>query len=403
MAGASERIGAGEAEADAASGRISVCFFFAAQLHQVMHAAPIAIALSRDPHFAVHIVAATAEHLALARDLAAGSDAGPIGYEIVGGRLFARAARLGDASIPPKLLTLAFAAPRLKRFDAIVVPERTSLLLKRMGLGGIPFIHTTHGVGDRAVGYDRRIRGFDLVLLAGEKQRRRMAEAGLIREGCYAVVGYPKFDAVAATASGPKMRYPFAQRRPVVLYNPHCDRALSSWETMGDTIIRRFAAGSRYNLILAPHIKLFDGRKQAAKDLRSRFANHPAVHIDLDSRRLVDMTYPRMADIYLGDVSSQVYEFLDRPRPCLFLDAHGADWRGDPNYAHWRYGPVIRSADGIVEAVDRAVAEHGDYRAAQQEGLRETFDDRGGRPSERAAAAIAGFLLARDRGRRAGG
>ncbi len=373
-----------------------VGFFFNAQLHQVMHAAPIAIALSRDPRFAVHIVAATPEHVALARDLAAGADAGPIGFEVAGGRPLAAAARLGGASIPPKLLTLALAARRLARFDAIVVPERTSLLLRRMGLAGIPFIHTTHGVGDRAVGYERRIREFDLVLLAGDKQRRRMLEAGVIREGAYAVVGYPKFDAVAFAAASARTFYPFAERRPTVLYNPHSAASLSSWGTMGPPVLRQFAADPRYNLIFAPHVKLFDGRKRAADALFAAFGRYANIHLDPGSRRSVDMTYTTMADVYLGDVSSQVYEFLGRPKPCLFLDAHRTDWRGDPNYAHWRYGPVLRSADRIVDAVDRAVDGHRAYVAAQEAGLRDTFDDAGddagGRPSARAAAAIAEFL-----------
>ncbi|WP_375427563.1 CDP-glycerol glycerophosphotransferase family protein [uncultured Sphingomonas sp.] len=380
--------------------RRRVGFFFNAQLHQVMHAAPTAIALSRDTRFAVHIVAATHEHLELARDLAAGADAGPIDYALARGRMSA-AARPGRASIPPKLLTLALAARGLARFDAIVVPERTSLLLKWMGLGRIPFIHTTHGAGDRAVGYERRIRRFDLVLLAGDKQRRRMLEAGVIREGGYAVVGYPKFDAVRFAAATARTAYPFAERRPTVLYNPHSAGSLSSWERWGASILRQFAADRRYNLIFAPHVKLFEGKRRPAEKLIGDHAGHGNIHLDVGSRRSVDMTYTAMADIYLGDVSSQIYEFLSRPKPCLFLDAHGAEWRDDPNYAHWRYGPVLRTADGIVDAIDRAVERHPDYVAAQEAGLAETFDNTsdgaGALPSERAAAAIAEFLLRPER------
>ena len=64
---------------------------------------------------------------------------------------------------------------------------------------------------------------------------------------------------------------------------------------------------------------------------------------------------------------------------------------------------VLAAVMWIVEAVDRAARDHGEYRAAQEEGLRETFDDRGGRPSERAAEAIAAFLLTRNQGGRTGG
>lgn len=379
-------------DAPTSSRRCRVCFFFNAQIHQVMHAAPTAIALSRDPRFEVHIVAATDEHLALARDLASKTDAGPVGFEVFGKRLLAAAARIGRASIPPKLLTLACAARHLARFDAIVVPERTSLLLRRMGLSGATFIHTTHGVGDRAIGYERRIREFDLVLLAGDKQKRRMLEAGVIREGGYAVVGYPKFDAVELAAAA-RTAHLFAERRPTVLYNPHCSAALSSWKEVGESVLRQFAGDPRYNLIFAPHMKLFDGRPREAARLLDAYRNNPNIHIDLGSRRSVDMSYTATADIYLGDVSSQVYEFLNRPKPCLFLNAHGAIWENDPNYAHWRYGPVLRSADRLIDAVDQAAAGHAAYVDAQEHGLRDTFDHRGDRPSTRAARAIADFMM----------
>ena len=39
------------------------------------------------------------------------------------------------------------------------------------------------------------------------------------------------------------------------------------------------------------------------------------------------MAYTQRADIYLGDVSSQVYEFLLNPRPCVFLNPRRFDWR----------------------------------------------------------------------------
>src|SRR3546814_11985302 len=64
------------------------------------------------------------------------------------------------------------------------------------------------------------------------------------------------------------------------------------------------------------------------------------VMIDLASDRLFDMSYTSGADIYLGDVSSQVYGFLATPRPCLFLDTHGVDWEGDPDYLFWMPGDV---------------------------------------------------------------
>lgn len=100
------------------------------------------------------------------------------------------------------------------------------------------------------------------------------------------------------------------------------------------------------------------------------------------------MTYTQRADLYLGDVSSQVYEFLRTPKPCLFLNASGADWREDPSYQHWLYGQVLDSVDHLGDAIDQAFATHNDYRQAQIEGIAETFDVQNTPTSERAAQTI---------------
>lgn len=372
---------------------VQVCFFLNAQMHQMMHALPIAFALSQDPRFAVHVLAPTAAHLDQARAMALRGQAGPIRYRRIGGDWLEGIGRLFGGSIPPKLLTLAAARFGLSGFDAIVLPERTSLLLRRLGLGHLRWIHTTHGAGDRAVGMDPRIRQFDYVLLAGEKQRRRMLEAGLVREGGYGVIGYPKLDAVALAPPRPPL---FANDRPIVLYNPHCSARLSSWPAMGETILRQLAGDPRWNLIVAPHVKLFDqrGERRRAQRLLAEFANCPNIHIDLGSDRSIDMSYTAMADLYLGDVSSQVYEFILRPRPCLFLNAHGADWQADANYAHWHFGRVLGDVAGLPQALDRAMAEHEAlFLPAQRHGLADTFDLGAETSSVRAARALGEFLL----------
>src|SRR3546814_16180386 len=91
------------------------------------------------------------------------------------------------------------------------------------------------------------------------------------------------------------------------------------------------------------------------------------VMIDLASYRLFDMSYTSGADIYLGDVSSQVYEFLATPRPCLFLDAHGVDWEGDPDYLFWTLGDVVSDLAKLPGALEQAPARHPLYADAQRE------------------------------------
>ena len=79
------------------------------------------------------------------------------------------------------------------------------------------------------------------------------------------------------------------------------------------------------------------------------------IHIDLGGRASTTMAYTNRADIYLGDVSSQFYEFISRPRPCVFLNAHDVQWAGDSNYASWRAGPVISDPGELGRALRDAI------------------------------------------------
>ena len=102
------------------------------------------------------------------------------------------------------------------------------------------------------------------------------------------------------------------------------------------------------------------------------------------------------ADIYLGDASSQVYEFLLHPRPCVFLDSHRTDWQGDPNFAHWHTGEVIGDPAELGPALARAEELHQSrYRAAQEQLFAESFDLDGRPSSERAAEVIAALAVRR--------
>lgn len=350
-----------------------------------------AVEMARMQGYEVHVASPSEGHIAYARRLAALLGGAPIHFDIVSPALLTFFRKRSGRSVPPKLLGLAAVARYLKGFDAIAVPERTTVQLKQAGVRGPLYIHLDHGAGDRAAGFDRRIRHFDMVLMAGEKHRERLGREGLIRRGDHAVVGYPKFDAADAIRDADWD--PFGNGRPIVLYNPHfC--ALGSWERFGVPLLEAFAAQDRYNLIVAPHVRMLDSKAKRARwrALTDQFAGHRHMLLDPGSDRAIDMTYTSMADVYVGDVSSQVYEFLRAPKPCLFLDAQGIDWQQDENYGHWRFGPVARSAADLVGAIDDAVATHGAYRTVQIEGFRETFALDEASPSRRAAAAISTWL-----------
>ena len=271
------------------------------------------------------------------------------------------------------------------------MPEWTSLILKRI-LPRTRFIWTGHGAGDRAVGFAKRIRRFDFVLIAGTKIEQRLRQNGLIKDGRYATGIYAKFDLIRSLERKPL----FANDRPTILYNPHFRPGLSSWPKWGRSVLDQLARSDRYNVIFAPHIRLFD---PPTPEKYAEFADYvalPNVKSDLGSMASADMTYVEAADLYVGDVSSQVAEFLIRPRPCLFLNAHGAAWKGDPNYLFWELGPVVDDITDLGPALEQAFATHDRYRERQMAYVEETFGPIGVPTAPKGADAIVDYL-SRDR------
>jgi CDP-glycerol glycerophosphotransferase (TagB/SpsB family) len=284
--------------------------------------------------------------------------------------------------------------------DVLVVAEKTSLILKsRYGLKNLKIIHTRHGAGDRAIGFDKASAGFDHVLVSGRKIRDRLvAEAG-VDPATISIVGYPKFD---LPSSGVSAVHPLIDDgRPVALYNPHVSPHLSSWYAMGRDVLDWFVEHDDHHLIFAPHVMLFERpfvltidkfRVDRPGRIEERYLRAPNIHIDLGSRASTTMAYTQRADIYLGDASSQVYEFLLRPRPCIFLNPHGLPWKGDPNFAHWRAGQVIDRVSELGAALDTAHAQHRSrYAAVQRELFDDSFDLDDQPSSVRAARAVARF------------
>ncbi|NNM77743.1 hypothetical protein HJG53_12575 [Sphingomonas sp. ID1715] len=376
------------------------------QIHQIAHSLPIAIALL--PHAEV-VLAATSEKLAneIRR---IGAAAGHPWLSPLRLGLSSRTSRLleqglGRALPARKLLVYRDNLEFFETLDALVVTERTSLMLKtRYGLSDLPIILADHGAGDRKIGFGREASRFDHILAAGPKIRDRLIGEAGVEPARITITGYPKFDLRRLAPA----TLPFAASgRPAVLYNPHVSPHLSSWFTQGRRVLDFFLASDRYNLIFAPHVMLFERRWALSidrlriarpRDLDRRYFQAPNIHIDLGSPASTDMSYTDAADIYLGDVSSQIYEFLRRPRPALFLNAHHVSYDGDPNYAHWRAGPVISDAAELESGLRAASEEHAPrYASVQRELFDYTFDVQDEPSSARGARAILDYLSRRGR------
>ncbi|WP_168713120.1 MULTISPECIES: hypothetical protein [Sphingomonas] len=371
------------------------------QIHQIGHSLPIALALARRRLPGVEVVLiTTSDRLAaeVERLIAGQGERPPL--TMVALRPRRRSSRLASALLErwlpiAKLAVLRDNLAFFRTLDALVVAEKSSTLLKtRYGLTGLTLIHTRHGAGDRAIGFNAASRAFDLVLVSGPKIARRLsAEAGVPAEQL-ALVGYPKLDLLPATPP----RLPLqANGGPTVLYNPHVSPHLSSWYEDGAKLLAWFAANPAYNLIFAPHVMLFERPLTVTIDrltarrpgkIAKAVIEAPNILVDRGSPASTDLTYTQAADLYLGDVSSQLYEFLATPRPCIFLNTHGVAWRDDPNYAFWQAGEVIDEVDALPGALERAWRDHPRYLPAQQ-ALFAASIDRTERPaSERAADAI---------------
>ena len=124
---------------------------------------------------------------------------------------------------------------------------------------------------------------------------------------------------------------------------------------------------TRTGVPVLAHVRGADERAPEVADLMREIGDLPHVHCDIDGFAMVDGSYTGVADVYLGDTSSQVIEFLVRPRPCVFLNAGGAAWEGDPNYAMWACGEVVGDVADVVAALDRAALVHVKYAKVQAE------------------------------------
>ncbi|MBS1093683.1 sensor domain-containing protein [Gluconobacter wancherniae] len=370
-----------------------VVFPLIAQRHQTLHALPIALEMAiRHADVEVHVACLTQSHMQLAKSLASLYPDSPVIFDLMHlpDRLRARIERHG-LRVVDRLVGLFLSRHYFKKFTSIVVPESTSLYLRKMGVKKPLMVWTGHGAGDRAIGFANHLRRFDFLTIPGRKVEKRMLQKGLIRPGAYHRGTYAKFDVVQRLAT--RGQQLFDNDRPTVLYNPHFVKRLSSWTCMGQDVLDYFAQQDRYNLIFAPHFRLFDNDRTSGETLKQRYGHHRHMLLDPGSQQSIDMTYTMAADLYLGDVSSQVAEFMIRPRPCLFLNAHQAEWRGNPNYQFWTLGPIIETTENLGASVEEAFRSHPRFLERQRQYVLETFENTGDKPTAPAAAdAIIDFL-----------
>lgn len=353
---------------------MDIAFLAIAEAQQLYHWLPAALELARRPGVRVSILSPSDQILALVASYDPEKRLIPVRLRRPPGRadsLFRQ---------PSRLATLLLNYPSIARFPVLVTTEISTAWARRIPGFATRLILIKHGAGDREGGYKKRHADFDLTLVAGEKDRRRLIERGLCTPDSVAVGGYPKFELKA-----PRQRF-FDNDWPVLLYNPHFDPKLSSWVTHGPAVLIALEALTGWNVIIAPHTKL-------ARAIPPIVSAAPHIRVDMGSRYSIDMSYTMSADVYLGDVSSQVYEFLIQPRPYIFLNLDRRDASSEA-FAHWKLGQLIESADALPAALTRAADLQPGFVAAQEAAMRDSIDLSPIPASQRQADLILNFAKA---------
>ncbi|MXO86287.1 hypothetical protein GRI38_09625 [Altererythrobacter aurantiacus] len=382
--------------------------------HQVAHLAPVAGAMARlHPDIETKVAYASDVIRAQIESLIRPEDAARISWhELALPRLVAAAAKGLDRLAPvTRLARLRSHECIFAASDAVISTERTCLRVKqRLDPQIAPiFVRVPHGTGDRSVTFHPDHRRFDLSLVAGPKIKEQLVANG-VDATKIEVTGYPKFENIDLEAR-PKF---FDNTRPTFVYNPHFDPHLSSWYDEGPELLHWFAsdAGQAYNLIFAPHVMLFRKTIHVSPEykvgrLRPEIPEEALaasnILVDIDGPRLFDMSYMLAADAYIGDASSQLYEFIVRPRPVFLLDPNGAlQSQGEAALPFLQVGERVATTSELITALGDWKTIGKRDRERQMQLVAHTFALSDTPASERAANAIAKAIAQANERRKSG-
>jgi hypothetical protein len=372
------------------NGKHKIAIIFLDEIHHIYHFISIAVELAKNND--VRILTHPGKHIFLHNSLKELNDKNVVIEKLPTVAFRAFTDKLKGRKLPRKGFWIKKHQNYiLNNFDAVIFSDYYHhYLLKARKVKNPKFIFMDHGTPGRAYSYNKERLDFDFHLLCGEFQFRSLQKMNLLGEH-YKIVGYPKLDVVKNNKTEPI----FSNNKTTVFYNPHFSPPFSSWHFIGPGILEFFYNSKNHNLIFAPHINLFN--KLGGDDVSSideKYFKAENIHIDLGSEKSVNMTYVNDADIYLGDVSSQVFEFIINPRPCIFLNPEKIDHKDDINYRFWQCGDVINTPQELENALKNASKHFVEkYKPIQERITSENYyTEEGSTASERAATAITAYL-----------
>lgn len=345
-------------------------FIFLDEIHHINHFITLAVSLSRDHSVAILTYPSSHTYLKNKLDTLGGHKVEIKKLKTHPFRRFTD--RLKKRNTPRKGFWMRHNRHHLLQgYDALFFTDYIHhKLLRFRGDSQFPkFIKIPHGPAGRAYGYKKDLLDFDMHLIFGEHYYNQLEMSDLLGKRTR-VAGYFKNDAL----KGQEYKPLFKNTKPVVLYNPHFDQEVSSWYTHGIEILEYFKNQNLYNLIFAPHINLFNKADiKYDESVLETYKNVSNIYIDTGSISCVDMVYTKMAAIYLGDVSSQAIEFIIEPRPCIFINAHNANYKENHNYHFWKYGQVVQSLTGLDTALHKAFESFPLYESLQSQSSESNF------------------------------
>ncbi|MAZ71893.1 MAG: hypothetical protein CMC70_01980 [Flavobacteriaceae bacterium] len=367
-----------------------IAFLFLDEIHHVNHFVSVAVALAEKNE--VHILTYPGKHSYLRNALQKLQGEKVIVEELKTLPFRAFTDKLKKRELPRKGFWLKKNMKYLlHNFDALIFTDffHRYVLDARHNKTKPKLIKFTHGTPGRGYTFKNDMVEFDFQLLPGNFYKQLLEEKNLLAQN-YAVVGYPKLDAVQRKET-PDF---FSNNKPIILYNPHFAEPLSSWHLWGLKLLDWFYHQNTYNLIFAPHINLFEHKGGASPEtIPEKYFKAEHMHIDLGSEESVDMTYIMAADLYLGDVSSQVYEFITTPRPCVFLNPQQIDHAKDVKFRFWKCGPVLTAVEALPSSLENAFEDFNKFKSVQEHITSENYyTEEGSSPSQRAAKAITAYL-----------
>lgn len=362
-----------------------VAFLFLGEMLLVPHLWPIVDALARErPDLTIDLWISTSVHEDLLSRWMDPVVHGKVQLRRAPGYSLQPVLHAGDnPQLPAKMPMLARLAPRLAHVPVVVCAEQTSLWLPRLLPMRSRFIFTVHGAGPLNYNKDGRLRFASRLFVPSDYLTEDHVRHGIARENIV-VTGYVK----ASFAPSLTSDMIFPEARPVVLYTPHWQSYRSSWGDWGRQIVQMLAEQSKFNVIIAPHQRLSE-RDPEARAFLDRFSGQRHMHEDSGSFAMVDGSYTRMADVYLGDSSSQIIEFLANPRPCVIADSPSMTW---PPGDYQKCGDVVLTVDDIWPAIMAASERHSAYRDFQHGLATKALGNAGAEAAVRSARAILDLL-----------